>query len=550
MTLRKRAGEALLRMGLRFTGTNPIGEGASPYRTQNRDRAIGYSIAPQQTRQVWELHRAREESRQLELSSPMWRAAVHWARVQVVGAEAARLHFYRIRKDDRERLKPACEWLREQWDAFQGMPIGARGENLHQQMAQVLYHRMVDGDCFVIPYREEGRWFYQLYPGDALAETSHIPAVGRPDNPQRALGIDVDGRGRPVTYYFGHGARYGSLGYVSYTNSLDVQPFPAARVWHIRDRSGNTALIRGWPWCTAALDDIARLDDFYSAFVRAAIARASVWVSVERDPEYTSLTHPGESGMSALEAAAADALTTRAGGAGPESVDESVKPYQEQKANAGDLLVFEPGYKTNRIDTGAPSPQENMTVTNLEHRACAALRISPATLLAELKAVSFSAGQLNAAQERATVEELQLDLTTQYVGRVWFNFFGGRWIELLKRFPEVTPEDRAALTWPKHMLRRYQVLDKAKMIPGILAAFERGALTYAEMRAELGMSGADADAIIAQWLEDREALKPGMSDKMADLVNKAGGNAGPKDDDDDDDDEEDEEEDEEEDDDA
>ena len=57
-------------------------------------------------------------------------------------------------------------------------------------------------------------------------------------------------------------------------------------VEHIRDRSGEITAVRGWPRCTTVVDDIARLDEWYSALVRSATLRASVGLALEKDAVY------------------------------------------------------------------------------------------------------------------------------------------------------------------------------------------------------------------------------------------------------------------------
>ena len=63
-----------------------------------------------------------------------------------------------------------------------------------------------------------------------------------------------------------------------------------------------------------------------------------------------------------------------------------------------------------------------------------------------------------------------------------------------------------ALLYPSIVLRKYQVLDKGKLVKPILEAWAAGAMTYAEMRAELGYTGANVDEVISEWKADRKAL--------------------------------------------
>ena len=139
-----------------------------------------------------------------------------------------------------------------------------------------LHHLLVDGDCFVLPREVNGLRMWDLYPGDALAE--HRYSIGSRGQSAEQLGVRTDRYGRPQTFMFGNGLDLSRLnwGYSSYGSSgINIVEVPAARVLHIRNLSSEITAVRGWPFCTRVIEDIARLDDFYSAFVRSAITRAS-----------------------------------------------------------------------------------------------------------------------------------------------------------------------------------------------------------------------------------------------------------------------------------
>ena len=470
-----------------------------------RDRPIGYSIAPRPARQIWEQHRIREESRQQSLVSPHFRAFLEWAKRHVIGEDAFGLTFPLLSELEGERLGPASVWLRDEWREHQELEIGARDETLAELAAQCLNWMLVDGDCFVIPFMDGGETRYQSYPGDALAESSHFPALSAnpsANQPQRALGITVDSRGRPMLYHFGQRARYRSLGYTSYTSDIDVMDVPAARVWHVRDRRKDGGNVRGWPWIVGAYEYIARLNEFDQAFIRGAIRRVAAGLALKRDPMATFTgDRDGE------EAETRDLSDVRIDGSG-EFADESVKPYQESEAHAGDILELEPGYDVVNIATGAPSAQEADIVKYFDFRICSALGASPMSLTGNYAGVSFSAGQLALIQERSTVEDLQGIVRRQIVRRVYGDFLEDRWLDLLVRFPRVTPADWRVFARPRHTMRRMPVLEKSKVIPAVLKAFESGLIRFAEARAEAGYSTDDTEAVIAAWRRERDMIGP------------------------------------------
>ena len=197
------------------------------------------------------------------------------------------------------------------------------------------------------------------------------------------------------------------------------------------------------------------------------------------------------------------------GAASPDGEDgasrERSPRYMEFARNAGTVMEMDPGWKVTGIPSPAPTAQESAAIGMLERRVCAALRTSPATLLGDYKALSFSGGQLAHLQERQAIEDRQMMLAMQFYARCT-RIGSGRWLEFVAMFPAVQPADLDALLYPQFRLRRYQILDKAKATKPVLEAFAAGLLTYAECRAELGFFGVDVDATIQEWREDREKL--------------------------------------------
>ena len=515
------------------------GDVVSPYQNFNRDQPLRPTSAAPGARQTWELHRVREESRDLALRSPIWGNYVIYSRIQTIGYELSRLQFDRLTREQKSRLEAFTKFIRNEWNRFQNIKnVGGTGRTVHQMAGSALHHVNVDGDCFLLPRRVNGRRVWDLHPGDALAETS--TKIQNDDGDIR-LGVQTDPYGRPVSYYFGSGAKLAALNWAYYNyggaQNSDVKKISADRLSHIRDMSGEITAVRGWPRCSGVVDDIARLDDWYGALVRSAVARAAVGIALERDPALGAADIFGQmDNMSALAALQASQQSTTGGDV--RTGGEPVRPYQEWRERAGDILEFDPGYKARKIDTGAPTAQEATAIGMLERRVAAALRTSPATLFGDYKGLSFSAGQLANLQDRQAVEDNQMMLVNQYYNPIFKDWFLGRWIEWVGMFPEVEAADLDGLLYPTIILRKYQILDKGRLVAQILNAFEKGAITYAEMRAEIGFTGANVDEVIEQWKEDRRAL--GLPDS---LQSAAPGAAEDPDDDDDEEDPDDDEED-------
>ena len=487
------------------TGPRSV-QGGSGIRGVARNRPIGYTIAPPAARQIWELHKIREESRQLALTNPYLRAYCEWAKVHVIGTKPIPLALD-IPREHRARLRNAAREWRRRWRRHQRFPVGSRGQNLSELEAQALYHTIVDGDCFIVPYAGAMGRQYQLYAGDALAEQSHIPAIGSmPGARQRALGVDVDDRGNPIAYRFGSGARYGNLGYTSYQSELNVKTIDARRVWHVFDRRMDGTTVRGWPKISAAFDSLARVDEAFEAFVRSMIRRASIGLALSRDPELTEQPQL-EDGEPDSRFVYEDAASATAGVEGVRGTDESVAAYQEAEAQAGDLLILDPGYKSETINTGSPSPQEANLVQTIERRICGSLRTSPMTLLGDYRGVSYSAGQLERQEARETAGDMQDMIDRGVHGRAYHDFYFRTWPRFIMEFPEVEPTDRDTFKYPEHVYPRLTVVELSKVIPSVVKAFEAGLLDLVAARREIGQVTPDAEDMIAEWLEQREAMR-------------------------------------------
>ena len=487
--------------------TSPRARGeVSPYRTVNRDRVMEATIAPPGARQAWQLHRVREESRDLQLRSPIWGGYVHFTRIQTLGYELSRLQFDRQTDEQTARLAEVNRHLRREWRRFQAIPgIGGAGQTIHQLAGQVLHHVDVDGDCFLMRRMRDGRTVWDLHPGDALAETVNSMGIGGDETVM--LGVVSDPYGRPLAYMFGEGGKPGRLnwGFVSYASTSEVIRVPAGQVLHMRDRSGEATAVRGWPRCTTVIEDIARLDEWYGALVRSATLRASIGIWLEQEDPYgapgdLSGRGPGDQVRTSGEAA----FSTEDPG---QFVGEAVRPYQEFAAKAGTVSQLDPGYKASKIATGVPTPQEANAIAMLERRVCAALRTTPATLLGDYSSLSFSAGQLGHLQERQAIEDRQMILRGQFYEPCYRDFLMARWVPLVAKFSEIDPmEDLDALLYPAIKLRKYQILDKARLVKSLKEAWEAGLLTWAEVREELGFIADSPDETIGEWKEDRRRL--------------------------------------------
>ena len=442
---------------------------------------------PPGARQTWQLYRAREECRDLELRSPILGGYVRFVRIQCLGYQPAALHFDRLTKEQLTRLAEPIRYLRGEWKRYQLMrDVGGTGRSIHQMAGSALHHVDVDGDCFLTNRRVMDRRVWDLHPGDALAEGTYHTGMDR-NAGNRQLGVETDAFSKPVAYWFRNGGRLAPLNvewssYGGHANGSGVR-VSAKQVQHIRDMSGEITAVRGWPRFTQVIEDIARLDEWYSALVRSATMRASIGVMLEKDPMLGSAEMLGAGstmGGLAAQAAATDGAT----GADRQ---EDVRPYQVFEANAGSITELLPGFKPHSIPQGSPTQQEALAIAMLERRVCAALRTTPATLLGDYKALSFSAGQLGHLQESEAIKDRQMMLSQMYYAPVFKDWLVEHWISFMGMFPAVGPEDFEALVYPEFKLKGYRVMDPSKMTKPVLEQWEAGAITYAELRQELGI---------------------------------------------------------------
>ena len=449
--------------------------------------AGGDDVTPA-TRQVWQLRPARNESRILAVQSPYLRAFLEWSLTHVTGPGETQLHWPRVTKENAARLKPATSWLRDQWAREQQLPYGARDETIPLLGQQILYTALRDGDAFGRPYVERTtrgarRTRLQVYPGDALAETMlHV-------EPNRAMGITYDDRGKALFYHFGNRSEVTPIGWSGYSNEARAVAVPANAVWHFLDAARiDSVTLRCMPWCTAAIDSIDHLNKFDRAFIRSAVHRAGVGIAIQQNVEQTGRLAP--SGYLMDE----EAPSVPSPGY---TIGESAK---------GPVWMLDPGYMATQIQTGTPSAQEAMVIERIEKRICGGIGVSLSTLLGDYKGQNFSSSQQGTLQEKEKVKRLQRFMVRVYYDKVFDRFFMRRQMMLLDMFPLVRPEDLPVLRNPVLKLPQYVALEKHRMIPSVAAAFREGLLTYAEARAELGQTTADLDSIIAQVKEDHADL--------------------------------------------
>ena len=209
-------------------------------RSTPRNKPIGYTTAPPAARQTWELHKIREESRQLAITNPYLRAYLEWAKVHVVGAGPIPL-IMDVPREERERLREAVRWWRRRWKRHQALPLGSRMQNLSELEAQALHHQIVDGDSFIVPYNDRMGLKYQLYAGDALAEYSQVWAGGFGRGRQKAAGARGGSRreGQPDPVLF---RRLRRLPHSSATR----RNMPKRTPGRSRRRASGTSWTAGW----------------------------------------------------------------------------------------------------------------------------------------------------------------------------------------------------------------------------------------------------------------------------------------------------------------
>ena len=220
-------------------------------------------------------------------------------RIQVIGYDLARLQFDRLTKEQATRLEEVTKHLRQAWRRFQVIPdVGGTGSTIHQMAGSVMHHLDVDGDCFLT--RDAARPISACGTCTPATRWQNTSAISRPTGGNaRQLGVETDRHGRPVAYLFGAGGDLSRLnwGYSSYGGtSSNVRRVAAGRVLHVRDRSGEVTAVRGWPRCTTVIEDIARLDEWYSALVRSATMRAAVGVALQKLEGMGAVRRPWRAG--------------------------------------------------------------------------------------------------------------------------------------------------------------------------------------------------------------------------------------------------------------
>ena len=307
--------------------------------------------------------------------------------------------------------------------------VGGNGRSIHQLAGSALHHVDVDGDCFLTPRKVRGRRVWDLHPGDALAEGQYRTSFGaRVNKGNRQLGIETDGYGRPVKYWFRHGGLLAPLN-VEYSTfgGGDGVAFPASRVQHIRDLSGEYTAVRGWP----------RLHASHRGHRPAGRMVFGIGSRGYHAGEYRDRDEAHADGHRRDPIYWGRLTTWAAIRSKAEFPRERLPRYQEFARNAGTMMELDPGWEVQNIPSPAPTSQEALAIGMLERRVCAALRASPATLLGDYKGVSFSGGQLAHVQERQAIEDRQMMLADQFYAPIYKDWFlePTRWMKFVSMFP-------------------------------------------------------------------------------------------------------------------
>ena len=493
----RRVASAALKLG--YDSFNPTsGRVDSSPRGWYPDDVLNYTQAPIATRKSWELYEARNVSRNLYLKSSIFSSFVHWCAVNVVGTNESRLEFKGCDIESRKRLEDAFSYIRNRWNEYQAGEISVCGSNLKDFTKKLLRDALIDGDVFVRPYKEDGVIKYQGFPGDSLVENMTGPIEG---GNQRQLGVEINRVGKVVAYWFGWGGNFRPVNYGVTTSSQNAIRVPAEEVWHLRPRTDGVQDLRSFPWAVSVIDEISRLEQFDESFIRAAIRRSSVGIALQQDLESTFADDFGTGNVKTL------------GDVSPEQGIESdgksdvraLQPFQEARANAGNIMTLSPGYKATTIGTGSPTAQEADIVKMMQQKICSGLGVTKMTLLGDYSAVSFSAGQMGMSGERSAIDLLQDFLTEQLYKKIYKKWLEQEYRDLILKF-NIREEDRKVLFNPTIILKPYPILEINRIAPGLIPLFNMGIITLAELRNKLGFSTSDLDSVIEQSVNDRKRL--------------------------------------------
>lgn len=308
---------------------------------------------------------------------------------------------------------------------------------------------------------------------------------GNPDS-QRVIimGIEFDGRGRPVAYHIWN----------RLISDINMAPrvrerIPAEEILHIFDNSVPGA-VRALPWTTAVLNTVSRLNQYMEVHLQAcSIAATTPLVMTNSEPD---IVGPDDVAVNGLQTHT------------PLRAPEINLAYSQ-------ILELDHGKSLSALNLNFPAQAMKQTVDAYLQSIAAGLFVSYATLTADPNSGNSANVRFSSIVEREHFAQIQRWLIKSFHMQVYKKWIESAILNGAITLPSINAEDYYNVTF---RTTRHSTIDPAKDMKAYVEGINNGLYTRSQICAEMG--GDFFENIKQLAVEEEYIRKYGVNVSMGD----------------------------------
>lgn len=369
---------------------------------------------------------------------------------------------------DQEWNKRASDWF-DGWSAMPDLTSRQSWSTIQSLAARTWF---VDGEVFCLKTSGRPREDSASYPRIQLVERHRVESpMALAGNARIIDGIQVDDRGRPISYYVRK-------------EDGSYDPKPADKVIHLFEPS-RVGQYRGLPFVYPVINDLHDLDDLQILAGQAAKKQAAIADVLE--------TAAGEFDPVKLRREKVEG--TNQNSAGTETVESRVKKYSQ--ITGATTLAIKTGEKLHRLDTTRPSGPEREHWDYLTSKVCAGVGISKLLVFPWSMQGTVTRADLDVAN--AFFRSRSAVISSTLVLDVWFYVMDWA-IKNVRELSDPPADWRTVTTRAPRSVN----VDVGRNSNALIEEYKAGWRTLEEICAELG---ADWRRVLRQRAKERAAAR-------------------------------------------
>lgn len=442
---------------------------AARHTRQNRD----WTTHPQGANWILrcDLATMRARARDMAKNSPHFRKFLSMAKANVIGHKGIQLQCdaeFATSQRPYTSLNSRVETAFWQWGKRETCTESGK---LNWVQSQQLCVEMVirDGEAIVEHIDSDNEFGYAIrfWNADWLDETHN--EVLKNGN-RVVMGIEIDGRDRPVAYWLSEPPSENFYGYEQanrYRRRVD-----ARYISHIFLVTEDESQMRGMTWFHAALLQGKDLHEYTGGVVQQARVAAHTLGFLEKDvADETEFT-------------------------GQEDENGNVTQIEIDVAPLS-MNELPPGYKLNQFNPKQPTQNHAEFTNSMLHVLAAALGVTGFSLAGDMTQVNFSSARVGYNEEREVWRSLQEFICDTFCRDIFRRWLTNAW---LKGRVEMPAEYFKQLMEPTWRPRGWAYIDPQKDVAAAVEAIGNNLLTYREHFAERGID-------LEEWLQAKQKEK-------------------------------------------